>query len=160
MFVLGSSPLTRGTLTEREARYCSLGIIPAYAGNTNHDDQDHHRDRDHPRLRGEHDRLEPSYETVAGSSPLTRGTQFRGDAAHFNERIIPAYAGNTCSANYRTKGIWDHPRLRGEHIIATRTTHTITGSSPLTRGTHYQRLMCQQMNKFCTCFTSEVVIFH
>ena len=50
----GSSPLTRGALTSLPSVICSVRIIPAYAGSTEHACGTHSRTRDHPRLRGEH----------------------------------------------------------------------------------------------------------
>ena len=51
----GSSPRMRGTLPSKRESMCSLGIIPAYAGNTG----EHQKRRcfrwDHPRVCGEHD---------------------------------------------------------------------------------------------------------
>ena len=51
---------------------------------------------DHPRIRGEHDER-------AGCTAL-RGW------------IIPAYAGNTLSADLGIQSVEDHPRIRGEHL--------------------------------------------
>ena len=92
------------------------GIIPAYAGSTNHrqchnllytGSSPHTRGAptarklgaasrvDHPRIRGEHPR--------AGVGVLER------------PGIIPAYAGSTESALAATSDAGDHPRIRGEH---------------------------------------------
>ena len=95
----------------------SLGIIPAYAGNTasatmgvdlEAGSSPHTRGTlrwtgprkpnsgDHPRIRGEHVRH------------VVRGARARG--------IIPAYAGNTYTCSGRCFIIaLDHPRIRGEH---------------------------------------------
>ena len=54
MVYQGSSPLTRGTLAEGMEITIESGIIPAYAGNTHCRHKAWHRQRDHPRLRGEH----------------------------------------------------------------------------------------------------------
>ena len=196
---MGSSPHTRGTRKTwcRRREECwdhprirgehpfrrrigpdGLGIIPAYAGNTEafamtgkpaQGSSPHTRgtpvwyhsvnrkDRDHPRIRGEH----------------------RGDVqiASRGDGIIPAYAGNTQSSTImalptqgsspHTRGTLervaaagmagrDHPRIRGEHDKAEAAYRTIegiipayagntsspqtqplpsTGSSPHTRGT-------------------------
>ena len=73
--------------------------------------------KDHPRIRGEHDR---------GASAPRAGL-----------RIIPAYAGSTI------KGLWDgiksgdHPRIRGEHMLLPIVTKITGGSSPHTRGAHF-----------------------
>ena len=72
----GSSPHTRGTLEELDARLRWLGIIPAYAGNT------------WPRPM--------PLSLYQGSSPHTRGTHIGVVRERFFPGIIPAYAGNTC----------------------------------------------------------------
>ena len=53
--VLGSPPPTRGTLEDGYAVIISTGITPAYAGNTSTEEYIVTEDRDHPRLRGEHE---------------------------------------------------------------------------------------------------------
>ena len=50
-----------------------------------------------------------------GSSPLTRGTRIEITSFNVHNRFIPAYAGNSCKAQFRFR--------------------TNRGSSPLTRGT-------------------------
>ena len=133
----GSSPHTRGTPITSRSFGTRDGIIPAYAGNTSNQDaltsslwgsSPHTRGTpsmrcrrrrlpwDHPRIRGEHRRLEPDVDDRLG--------------------IIPAYAGNTDTPSTGTPTRWgssphtrgtpvnkvglfdcdgDHPRIRGEH---------------------------------------------
>ena len=112
----GSSPHTRGTRTwtwpktgasrdhprirgEHLNAGCvsldSLGIIPAYAGNTYVDVAENGR--------------------FAGSSPHTRGTPRQQQAELAALGIIPAYAGNTDHPYGHQGSSWDHPRIRGEH---------------------------------------------
>ena len=91
----GSSPHTRGAhrLRARPAR--RTRIIPAYAGST--------RTRirrpcwwpDHPRIRGEHKRVQDFREYDLGSSPHTRGALEAPVGPQQANRIIPAYAGST-----------------------------------------------------------------
>ena len=69
----------------------------------------------HPRLRGE----------LAETDDLEEG----------ESRFIPAYAGNSKSRPGRTHSITVHPRLRGELDDLGIYNYSITGSSPLTRGT-------------------------
>ncbi len=138
------------------------GIIPAYAGSTEgrgrgvrcgrgssphtrgaREDQALGRGlhQDHPRIRGEHLLLGAAVAQLQG--------------------IIPAYAGSTAGARVRcvtrggssphTRGAprrWpppypcrrDHPRIRGEHVKAARSTVFMSGSSPHTRGALVRRL--------------------
>ena len=35
----------------------------------------------------------------------------------FARRIIPAYAGSTTLPRRRRFSVWDHPRIRGEHVV-------------------------------------------
>ena len=58
MTVRGSSPRMRGTLVRVLGLACSAGIIPAYAGNTCLISRIGNCTRDHPRVCGEHHRLE------------------------------------------------------------------------------------------------------
>ena len=94
-FSAGSSPRMRGTLfwVIRPMKACR--IIPAYAGNTPPElDVDRAR-RDHPRVCGEHIKMQSRELMPRGSSPRMRGT--RNDPGRFLRAygIIPAYAGNT-----------------------------------------------------------------
>ena len=72
-----------------------LGIIPALAGNTRF-----HAFRclhipDHPRSRGEYVPVAQQVRVGLGSSPLSRGILSAGRVLGFQQRIIPALAGNT-----------------------------------------------------------------
>ncbi|ERH20055.1 hypothetical protein HMPREF0043_00184 [Actinobaculum sp. oral taxon 183 str. F0552] len=48
--------------------------------------------------------------------------------------IIPAYAGSTRIRRNRVRRTSDHPRIRGEHSLNTRSALQAKGSSPHTRG--------------------------
>ena len=50
-------------------------------------------------------------------------------------RITPAYAGNTPLSDARFLITWDHPRLRGEHLLVMGFDIVLVGSPPHTRGT-------------------------
>ena len=111
----GSSPRMRGT-----PFHCSLihgwtGIIPAYAGNTSVSQDRQARSRDHPRVCGEHGHVQHSRPFLQGSSPRMRGTPKRAPPRRCLSRIIPAYAGNTCSRDWSAGSSRDHPRVCGEH---------------------------------------------
>ncbi len=69
----GSSPLTRGARQRGLLLLRLLRLIPAYAGSTTTMTTLPTMTRAHPRLRGEHDRLNASSSEASGSSPLTRG---------------------------------------------------------------------------------------
>ena len=92
-------------------------------------------DRDHPRLRGEHREGKRFNPLALGSPPPTRGTPKKIKKSIEDNRITPAYAGNT---NYVIKGLRnnkDHPRLRGEHTTFCVSCSIFPGSPPPTRGT-------------------------
>ena len=70
----GSPPPTRGTLASIWFRSDTVGITPAYAGNTEGEQTGVSTEKDHPRLRGEHDVPQKEYFEELGSPPPTRGT--------------------------------------------------------------------------------------
>ena len=73
----GSSPRMRGTRLEFAVLGNKTGIIPAYAGNTDHDRILEVGMRDHPRVCGEHSTHTFSCGHNRGSSPRMRGTLHR-----------------------------------------------------------------------------------
>ena len=71
----GSSPHTRGAPAIQPARFVAHGIIPAYAGSTTTRAIYRTRSRDHPRIRGEHQKRPSHDQGRRGSSPHTRGAR-------------------------------------------------------------------------------------
>ena len=114
---LGSSPPTRGTPLSARYPEPAEWLIPAYAGNTLVAVRRCLLLSAHPRLRGEHCFGASVTSVNWGSSPPTRGTRRSRHRSEILRRLIPAYAGNTCSriAPRRTRPA--HPRLRGEHEL-------------------------------------------
>ena len=131
----GSSPRMRGTHFEHFPSVPDVGIIPAYAGNTPYRNIRASADWDHPRVCGEHPKTGRGVWTGAGSSPRMRGTLERILFEDGEERIIPAYAGNTEFLGTFAKLPWDHPRVCGEHPMSNPLVHRFLGSSPRMRGT-------------------------
>ena len=130
----GSSPHTRGA-PGRCPRSSPLGrIIPAYAGSTWFRERPTASAADHPRIRGEHARVESRRGVQRGSSPHTRGARPRWDRQAQAGRIIPAYAGSTSLVSQSTHLEPDHPRIRGEHVFDNPAKDNVPGSSPHTRG--------------------------
>ena len=130
----GSSPHTRGAplLTRRS---WSVGrIIPAYAGSTCPMSPTRRLSGDHPRIRGEHLGGGAVMRIEGGSSPHTRGAPPGYQAIAVVFRIIPAYAGSTCTSTRRFPALTDHPRIRGEHPPRRFAGRRRRGSSPHTRG--------------------------
>ena len=91
----------------------------------------------HPRSRGEHYYSPVTYTWPDGSSPLARGTHVVARRRNRRYRLIPARAGNTISTTACSRVTPAHPRSRGEHIPRARVDTTISGSSPLARGTPF-----------------------
>ena len=112
------------------------GIIPAYAGNTRIRFQPTPEPWDHPRVCGEHATGASTQVNCTGSSPRMRGTPAVTEATNNTARIIPAYAGNTPAACWKSWQAWDHPRVCGEHQSCLQRIRLSRGSSPRMRGTH------------------------
>ena len=70
----------------------------------------------------------------AGSSPHTRGAPITQFPSVNRSGIIPAYAGSTATVASVCCLAWDHPRIRGEHLIGALMIAVTAGSSPHTRG--------------------------
>ena len=74
IFLWGSSPRMRGTLNHALAFTFGAGLIPTYAGNTNHVRMDALKFRAHPHVCGEHEAVASPANPTLGSSPRMRGT--------------------------------------------------------------------------------------
>ena len=130
----GSSPLTRGKLTEAITSKDTTRLIPAHAGKTRGHRRRSARMPAHPRSRGENIIGVVSARSPAGSSPLTRGKREVRDELSRHVRLIPAHAGKTCPRLSAPTTRRAHPRSRGENRLRGLITYGRHGSSPLTRG--------------------------
>ena len=130
----GSSPLSRGILVWCSGFPPRLGIIPALAGNTGWSCPAPRDHPDHPRSRGEYQRLWRLLVRVLGSSPLSRGIRYLSPQPYRILRIIPALAGNTPDLRIDPVRLKDHPRSRGEYGLHDHSRRVGHGSSPLSRG--------------------------
>ena len=83
---------------------------------------------------------------MTGSSPLARGTLQRRALSLGCRRLIPARAGNTCPMQARQNLRSAHPRSRGEHPSKMPLPSSVSGSSPLARGTQL-RLTLRRMSR-------------
>ena len=136
----GSSPHARGA-PNRSVRMPSLArIIPACAGSTTRCTQSRGAQWDHPRMRGEHARPRVRQCAASGSSPHARGALAGGCVECCGKGIIPACAGSTRYRRNRGHGRWDHPRMRGEHLIPPTRSQASWGSSPHARGALAEKL--------------------
>ena len=130
----GSSPLTRGKLVSGGREVVDAGLIPAHAGKTASGMPRRLMATAHPRSRGENSMTQNVPLLLSGSSPLTRGKRFLGEAEDVEARLIPAHAGKTCPSARAAADSAAHPRSRGENGHLAGHDVSPSGSSPLTRG--------------------------
>ena len=131
----GSSPRTRGTVTDSRRGFPRRRFIPAHAGNSSTPCASAAPCSVHPRARGEQSGACRRGGRVNGSSPRTRGTVQRQPQRGHSHRFIPAHAGNRATAPRTTTTRAVHPRARGEQRLHRWCGPTKNGSSPRTRGT-------------------------
>ena len=142
-----SSPHARGAHSRLESPSREAGIIPACAGSTITVGLAYNADRDHPRMRGEHDRVWLSKMYLTGSSPHARGAPKKKKASEFPSGIIPACAGSTLSVFADDDDAGDHPRMRGEHHVNGGHDPSRVGSSPHARGA-LRRFHCRVRHRW------------
>ena len=130
----GSSPRMRGAPHGHRLGVRGAGIIPAYAGSTSRRARRSRRGEDHPRVCGEHSTACATVAPLWGSSPRMRGALFLQLLPAVVVGIIPAYAGSTKGCPGTRWRRWDHPRVCGEHVSATKASVSALGSSPRMRG--------------------------
>ena len=130
----GSSPLTRGKLTDGGTDLHQVQLIPAHAGKTQPYRPCPCPSRAHPRSRGENLSARDAAKQKLGSSPLTRGKLVACRTAPRCSRLIPAHAGKTDTNTNATSTPAAHPRSRGENRPKTAVFPALCGSFPLTRG--------------------------
>ena len=73
--------------------------------------------------------------SATGSSPLARGTHQAHSQIARDRGLIPARAGNTAQVHAKLVLARAHPRSRGEHGDGDCHLVSLSGSSPLARGT-------------------------
>ena len=131
----GLSPLARGTRPPRRCIPRDRRFIPAGAGNTVRRGGSTTVFSVYPRWRGEYINMQRERLPLAGLSPLARGTLplYMPECRCY--RFIPAGAGNTSSLHGRNKRHSVYPRWRGEHPEITLNWLSVSGLSPLARGT-------------------------
>ncbi len=131
----GLSPLMRGTHMNVGSDRVFTRFIPAGAGNTVLDHFKFTIDSVYPRWRGEHCNSLISDLPRLGLSPLARGTPVPGRGCISILRFIPAGAGNTRWIRVLHSTAAVYPRWRGEHSSCNSCANSISGLSPLARGT-------------------------
>ena len=114
-------------------------FIPARAGNISCNHWYCNSLSVHPRTCGEHTSSGAVHGGIHGSSPHVRGTFIPGHQGVYQERFIPARAGNIPTESQGVFFVTVHPRTCGEHISLKRPIPLHTGSSPHVRGTWVQQ---------------------
>ena len=137
---VGSSPHARGAPAHKITRGHGYGIIPACAGSTPWRTLRASDQRDHPRMRGEHCAAVYTSAPASGSSPHARGARSGHLVELRRDGIIPACAGSTRWTSTGAGTSWDHPRMRGEHVLFLLVGGGNWGSSPHARGAPLQAL--------------------
>ena len=135
VYLLGLSPLARGTLALQQQHPWPRRFIPAGAGNTKCWWALMPQTQVYPRWRGEHITPFCDCPVFAGLSPLARGTRVSANPEEIEPRFIPAGAGNTHMIRRARRWHSVYPRWRGEHRITPRFLPRQRGLSPLARGT-------------------------
>ena len=144
----GSSPRVRGTHLSDPLPPLPRRFIPACAGNTAPPDQVVALPSVHPRVCGEHGRIDRRRWGAQGSSPRVRGTPSRIDNHIHPVRFIPACAGNTRSQRHRSALQPVHPRVCGEHTSTKLHMLANHGSSPRVRGTLREKIIAGWKQRF------------
>ena len=137
----GSSPLTRGKRRSEDIQRDADGLIPAHAGKTGTRSLGSMGVGAHPRSRGENTIADAVAALSQGSSPLTRGKHPARSALVQLQGIIPAHAGKTCAGDSEVIPNTDHPRSRGENRVRVLRRSWSLGSSPLTQGKRFGKLV-------------------
>ncbi len=148
VYLLGLSPLARGTHVNTILYRLSVRFIPAGAGNTCKYYLVPIIGTVYPRWRGEHIDPEQQYAQTDGLSPLARGTLLCRFHITGLPRFIPAGAGNTTvqTAGYYFFAVY--PRWRGEHLLLELVECCYSGLSPLARGTQRQVVAALRGRRF------------
>ena len=154
----GSSPHTRGTLGGKLDALRHVRFIPAYAGNACGGARTPSALAVHPRIRGERLAKSPRNSHTAGSSPHTRGTQDNLHRVYFNDRFIPAYAGNAPNSGSCFLRGAVHPRIRGERFNGAGQFHFSAGSSPHTRGTRRELPTGHLVQRFIPAYAGNAIL--
>ena len=131
----GSSPRLRGTLGQQHHEAPADRFIPAPAGNATSPAARRRATTVHPRACGERRVAVFARRANAGSSPRLRGTRLWGQITSFENRFIPAPAGNAATCSPSVAPVSVHPRACGERAGGKKHALVAAGSSPRLRGT-------------------------
>ena len=131
---LGSPPRMRGKPVQPPFATCVHRITPADAGKTWRKAERNNDTEDHPRGCGENLATPALIETAKGSPPRMRGKLRLVEGSSYIDRITPADAGKTQTADDVHGADRDHPRGCGENIVEILFESKSKGSPPRMRG--------------------------
>ncbi len=123
-------------------------FIPARAGNTEVTVGAGFTCAVYPRSRGEHFARHVADDEKLGLSPLARGRRSALLHQRRRWRFIPARAGNTAAQITRARWRTVYPRSRGEHLAMLSFLVSLTGLSPLARGTPTAQSVSAVVSRF------------
>ena len=124
----------RGKRKNLDMPACPYRITPARAGKTRLEAEIKEMRQDHPRACGENLSLGRVKLSPAGSPPRVRGKPSSYYSILTQQRITPARAGKTATADPGSDAGEDHPRACGENPTAAHASAGLIGSPPRVRG--------------------------
>ncbi len=130
----GPPPRARGAPAATPARPGLAGTTPACAGSTPARTRASVSTRDHPRVRGEHHRVNAARVSPGGPPPRARGALLVPLRCRLERGTTPACAGSTSPPPGSARAFWDHPRVRGEHYLGPCGADLSLGPPPRARG--------------------------
>ncbi len=133
-FNAGSPPHVRGPRFRLSEIDGCLGITPACAGTTDNYGRYKRRNRDHPRMCGDHFKKIREGLGFRGSPPHVRGPRLQHIFEVAYVGITPACAGTTGHSAFLCGLYRDHPRMCGDHIYCCMHVLQNLGSPPHVRG--------------------------
>ena len=146
--VNGSSPRVRGTDQAGRGGEGQRRFIPACAGNRWNRRSEIQLMAVHPRVCGEQGAGRTETEPPRGSSPRVRGTVATRNGESYENRFIPACAGNSVAGLIRRCLLEVHPRVCGEQWTPTPFAVRHFGSSPRVRGTDARQRLSPKERRF------------
>ncbi len=113
----GLSPHARGKLKTLVTGSCTMGPIPACAGETSDGDACQESPRAYPRMRGGNPANPLLCSTAGGLSPHARGKRGAVMRHKLHDGPIPACAGETLSSGAYLPHARAYPRMRGGNLL-------------------------------------------
>ncbi len=132
--VVGPPPHARGPPHPARVPGTGQGTTPACAGTTEGSCGHFRRERDHPRMRGDHQTFVLEVLGGEGPPPHARGPHGRHRAGGGWHGTTPACAGTTWAAPCRRGVARDHPRMCGDHVTQSMARSPTEGPPPHVRG--------------------------